>query len=395
MPISADNNRLYTEDGKAISLDEIAACLRDFRVTALGRDLGMLATSPYINPWAKRKPIDYGDFGIILTDNDRALVDWGMRLVGKYWVYQRPTSKFRVLDFDGYNHKAECPLQSTAKFNKTLDLNTAEAYLMQEIPIYPSGIVAYGENVELPLNNLTAYPYNNYIGFVFVNRNTGAKWYHSLDFKLKDCVEKTWEDQTTGVLDQTRYLPLANMPNTNNGDVVDVWYCLHTAPNVEYGTVYNGMIYFAMDETHGHFVLTISRFELSAFGLYKPAASGANTITFSYSGSSATITSITYDCQLNYRTDNEHFEVDTEYQFYVNGATYGAKSTKTLYLSDIQTGYFKVTKNVSQTISSSTLEANDYEVEVECRAFLANNTAYKTVMKYRLNVKTGAITNLP
>ena len=57
MPISADNNRLYTEDGKGITLDEIAACLRDYRVTALGRGLGLLATSPNINMSSKHKPV--------------------------------------------------------------------------------------------------------------------------------------------------------------------------------------------------------------------------------------------------------------------------------------------------------------------------------------------------
>lgn len=390
MAYDKENRRLYVDESSdkgGIALWQIADCLRYYKRDKNGnRNLGTIIKNADINKWAKYKPVDYKKDSP-LTDDDRALVDWGMRVVGKYLEYQRPTSQFRARDFDGYNHLAQCPLQSTSHFNKTLDLDTAEAYLMQEIPIYPSGIVATGDNVELPLNNLTAYPYNNYIGLVFENRNSGAKWYHSFDFTLKQCVEQSWE------IDQSHYPPLANMPNTNNGDVVDVWYCLATSANVEYGAVYSGMVYFAMDEYHGHFVLNIQRFTLDAIGINTPQ-SAASTISYSYSGSNAVISQIKFNTQLNYQTSNEHFEVDTEYLFLVNGSEVGQKVAKTLYLTDIQSGVIQITKTQSVTVSSSTLVANDYEVEVECRANLAGNDDYKTVMHYKLNVQTGAITNL-
>lgn len=391
------NRRLYvdtsTTPNKGITLHEIATCLRDYRRDTKGNvDLGMMCTSPRINPWAKYKPVDFLKDSP-LTDDDRALVDWGMVVSGKYFAYQRPTKQFRQLDFNGYNHAAQCPMQSTYAFNKNIDLTIAEAYLVQELPIYPSGIVSYGDDVELPLNNLLAYPYDNYIGLVFVNRNTGSKWYHSFDFTLKDCVEQTWNDANSGVIDQTYYPPLSDMPNTNNGDVVDVWYCLANAADVEYGTVYDGMVYFAMDENHGHFALTISRFVLDSLGVTTPV-SATNFVSYSYSGSNAVINSITYRGQLNYQTDNEHFEVDTEFQFLVNGSAYGTKVSKTLYLSDIHRGYIDINKTQSLSISSSTLESSDYLVEIECRANLEGNDSYKTVMHFNMNVKTGAITNI-
>lgn len=391
MAISEDKKRLFTtvKDGKkiGISLWEIMACLGYYKRDKNGRrNLGMIIKNATINPYSKYKPIDYGKDGA-LTDNDRAMVDWGMFVDGKYWRYKKPTSQYRVLDFDGYNHDAEAPIAPTSKFDKTLDLDIADAYLKQEIVIYPSGVLAYGENVELPLNNLTAYPYTNYLGLVFENRNSGAKWFHSFDFTLEQMVEKTW------TIDQSYFPPLKQMPNTNNGDVVDVWYCLVSQPNVEYGQVGNNMIYFAMDETHGHFQLKIQRFTLSSLGIYKPFSS-ASTINFSYSGSSATVNRILYDCQLNYQTANQHFEVGTQYQFYVNGSAVGSKVEKVIRLEDVQNQGFEVAKAQSVTISAATLEANDYNIEVECRANLVGNSDYKVVMKYMLNVQTGEITHL-
>ena len=388
--ISEDRKRLFTteKDGKkiGISLWEIMACLGYYKRDTNGqRNLGMIIKNANINPYSKYKPIDYRKDGA-LTDNDRAMVDWGMYVDGKYLRYKKPTSQYRVLDFDGYNHDAEIPMASTSRFNKTLDLDTAEAYLMQEIPIYPSGVLAYGENVELPLSS-SIYPYGYYLGLVFENRNSGAKWFHSFDFTLEQMIEKSWE------IDQSYYPPLKNMPNTNNGDIVDVWYCLHTAPNVQYGSVYNGFIYFAMDEGHGHFELKVQRFSLSALGTYKPSSS-ASTINFSYSGSSATVNRILYDCQLNYQTANQHFEVGTQYQFYVNGSAVGSKVEKVIRLEDVQNQGFEVEKAQSVTISAATLEANDYNIEVECRANLVGNSDYKVVMKYMLNVKTREITHL-
>ena len=347
--------------------------------------LADVACAQRINKWAKYKPIGSTKLSA-LTDNDRALVDWGMSVDGKYLTYRKPSTIYRLRDFDGYNHMAEIPMASTSKFNKTLDLDTAEAYLMQEIPIYPSGVLAYGENVELPLSS-SIYPYGYYLGLVFENRNSGAKWFHSFDFTLRQMIDRSWE------IDQSYYPPLKNMPNTNNGDVVDVWYCLHTAPNVQYGSVYNGFIYFAMDEGHGHFELKVQRFDLSALGTFKPSSSAA-TINFSYSGSNATVNSITYDCQLNYRTSNEHFEVGTEYQFYVNGSAVGTKVSKTIRLADVQNQGFEITKTQSVSISQSALENNDYEIEVKCVANLSGNTETKVVMHYKVNVKTKEITHL-
>lgn len=148
MPISADNNRLYTEDGKAITLDEIAACLRDYRVTALGRDLGLLATSPNICMSAKHKPVVWPSWTWSRHDHPMHYRGSDGRCGINYWtinqydvmgglvsddvnVADRPyitdliksrtsaqdmsyrfikggaSEPARYLDFDGYDHKAD------------------------------------------------------------------------------------------------------------------------------------------------------------------------------------------------------------------------------------------------------------------------------------------------
>ena len=133
MAISEDKNRLYVDSSRkpGITLRQIAQCLRDFRVTKLGTDLGLLCTSPNINKWAKRKPVRSSDIackeetykaddGWCGLDITSALVSEnadvsaiGSKYDGKDngWAYAAPRGRghdewFRTLDFNGYNHKA-------------------------------------------------------------------------------------------------------------------------------------------------------------------------------------------------------------------------------------------------------------------------------------------------
>lgn len=116
--------------------EQIATCLGDFRLSKLGRDLGMLCTSPKINMWAKYKPVRRPEFTII-TDAQRAKVNFGLDLSRAHdtsyeglltkaiankcaYGYLQPrgiTSEyqepFRGWDFNGYNHKAEIPYKYT------------------------------------------------------------------------------------------------------------------------------------------------------------------------------------------------------------------------------------------------------------------------------------------
>lgn len=133
MAISEDRNRLYVGSSAkpGITLWQIARCLRDYRKSRLGTDLGLLCTSPNINKWAKHKPVRSADTergentykahdGWCGLDVSNALVASNADLSGiaaKYdgsdngWRHAAPRGcafgeLFRRLDFDGYNHKA-------------------------------------------------------------------------------------------------------------------------------------------------------------------------------------------------------------------------------------------------------------------------------------------------
>lgn len=132
MAISDDKNRLFvdTENNKGITLWEVAQCLRDYRVSRLGRDVGILCTSPNINKWAKHKPVrfdtlDVNDDVWKASDGwcglniENALISNNTDVSGienhysektdNGWEYARPrgilqSEPFRLLDFNGYNH---------------------------------------------------------------------------------------------------------------------------------------------------------------------------------------------------------------------------------------------------------------------------------------------------
>ena len=132
MAYDSVNKKLYTTATEGISTSEVAACLGDYRVTKFGRSIGMLCTSPKINMWSKIKPVrnssrqklSEADFKGTASDNANNIY-YGIKINASLsanltnaladvhnatFEYQRPTggdtSPFRLLDFDGYNHKA-------------------------------------------------------------------------------------------------------------------------------------------------------------------------------------------------------------------------------------------------------------------------------------------------
>ena len=133
MAYDSTNKKLYVSADKGISTSEIAVCLGDYRVTTRGRDIGLLCTSPKINVWAKCKPFRNRSKGFASDaerDEARASANYGVMtkkatsivvLKGYYdgdmngWDKALPrglsyySEPFRMLDFNGYNHKCISP----------------------------------------------------------------------------------------------------------------------------------------------------------------------------------------------------------------------------------------------------------------------------------------------
>lgn len=150
MAYDSTTKKLYTTASEGISTSEVAVCIGDYRVTSRGRDIGLLCSSPKINKWSPAKPFRNASwkFGSSTErDTARRMVNQGLLLptaanagVGTSqaayrrtylgyltylastgqtpnYTYQQPRGKasnepFRLLDFDGYMHKAKQPFQT-------------------------------------------------------------------------------------------------------------------------------------------------------------------------------------------------------------------------------------------------------------------------------------------
>lgn len=128
MAYDSTNKKLYVDTSAAkggITPWEIAQCIGDYRVSKFGRDIGLLCTSPNINPYARYKPEDHSTIAPI-TEAQRKANGYGFGGTAKtfkagystaqhaVYEYKKPkggvSSPFRMLDFDGYFHKAASPL---------------------------------------------------------------------------------------------------------------------------------------------------------------------------------------------------------------------------------------------------------------------------------------------
>ena len=126
--ISEDRKRLFTteKDGKkiGISLWEIMACLGYYKRDTNGqRNLGMIIKNAIINLWAKFRPIPTYRSDDPLTEDDRKSINYGFTIRGIDWnadlaketsweTYTVGSSpQYRILDFDGYNKDAKCPME--------------------------------------------------------------------------------------------------------------------------------------------------------------------------------------------------------------------------------------------------------------------------------------------
>lgn len=157
MPYNETSKTIHSTAEYGITLYDIARGLNDYRVDTNGaRNLGMLATSPKINKWAKYQPFEsiggnpYG----VQTEEDRQYSAYGYHWwnvtmdedapfeLSAYHLFEKAVGLtdhnwkkkevtiFRQADFDGYCHAAVMPYtyaneSSDRDHNKVLRLNVA------------------------------------------------------------------------------------------------------------------------------------------------------------------------------------------------------------------------------------------------------------------------------
>lgn len=105
--------RIYvdSDSGTGLTISEIKSVLGESSL-----DLGTLCKSSKVNPLAKYKPVNVASWGE-LTEAQRKTAEYGIgpteystnedTAITKMWAYEKPTSYFRALDFDGYRHDAK------------------------------------------------------------------------------------------------------------------------------------------------------------------------------------------------------------------------------------------------------------------------------------------------
>lgn len=137
MAISDDKKMLYVDadaEYPAITPWQVAQCLGDYRTTKIGRDIGLLCTSPKINMWPKHKPVRFPSKGV-LTDEMLRSANYGLDMAECFdstaegliakaissmcsYTYLKPRGldydePLRLRDFDGYRHDAQAPYSYT------------------------------------------------------------------------------------------------------------------------------------------------------------------------------------------------------------------------------------------------------------------------------------------
>ena len=255
MAISSDKKRLYVDatNNKGITPWEVAQCIGDYRVTRLGRDIGMLCTSPKINMWAKFKPVRHATKKPI-TGEQRLLVKHGLvQNTSTYYIEYdrvREGDVARLLDFDGYNHAAVPPIADTSKFNKTISFSGGSS---GQIVFEPDDLLANGSEIQLnEIANFSTYE-RWYVGVMFLNKTTGLGYYHTYEWTLRQIVDA---EATAGESVGTD----SDAPNIVDNGVYDFYYCLGMRPNIRYGNLTRSMIgssihVLCCDATHGHAVI--------------------------------------------------------------------------------------------------------------------------------------------
>lgn len=138
------------------------------------KDIGKLCTNSTINMWSKHKPVDGGGlFGINIVGSGikiphAATITDFIRLVTSgslNWSYDKPTggeySPYRLADFNGYDHFANCRFYYLDNRELTFDFDTND-YLQISIETIKDGDA--GADTQLTVDDLNISKY--YLGVV-------------------------------------------------------------------------------------------------------------------------------------------------------------------------------------------------------------------------------------
>ena len=342
-----------------------------------------LCTAGSINKWAKYKPIISSTVSN-LSEDERHARNYGLRQGSDYYFhYDKPAGGaedewFRLRDFNGYNHVAECPMKTTTGWSGQVSVNMgANASFVMN----PWNIVNTSSNVEIPLSQFGTFPTSMYMGVLIKNRRTGNGFYHSYEYTLDDVMNGASNLYSIEI-------EMQNAPNTQVDDILDVYYCLANSPNQRYNTNISGLIVMALDSTHGHGMVTVTGIQ------YEDMRATVGYVYCQYSGVDAIISAV--DLEVGLLIDFIKFpmaQAAMDYRIYIYDVLFASTS---IILSqgsvdDPQSGFLKRQVSGYLDISAQELDEVEFVIPVRVEAKLQNRSQYLVFAEGTYNVATGKI----
>ena len=350
-------------------------------------DIGTLCGSEYINMWAKNKPIRKSS-PVALTDDDRHTWMYGLRKnADGHFEYQRPRGEyynewFRLTDFNGYNHNAECPVRDfSTLFDKEINVRTY--YFV----INSNNFFNRGANVELPLSLFPSMnTLNSYIGLLFMKRGTNSGIYFTNGTRVEDACTKPEQQAGNIMLDKVDW---------QRGDIIDVYLCCATRSWVE-GDTYIDTSIQRMDvsETNGHTYFTVTGFGLDILGYVGNSGNNVNDTYITYaminftnnSNGSVSFSRVAFRLQCDYAWGNTE-TAQVTFEAVVGGSSMYSRSTS-IGKSNAEQWVDYDVAYCDGYVTVSSIELRDNNNKVDVFFYIRLGNARKLLVQGELNVST-------
>lgn len=347
-----------------------------------------------INIWSKNKPMRFNKLGD-LTEADKYLLMYGLKFYSNYEepmdgrraVYEPPVpgeNDCRLTDFEGYNHKAECPIADFSDLcPHSLNPRTYQKFVVDADLFFNKG-----ENVEIPLPSV-AIRYN-YVGLAFLNRETREGLYYTNGTTIEAAFEQGEQDG--------QYVSLSNL-KCKKGDIIDVYLISAHRPWTLEETYLRDVQRLDLTETNGHTYFVVTGWSIKDdIGYIGSSGTVYDSVTYvrmtyTYNGGDFTCTYFAVRLQSTYPWDREKGEVEEVYWECVVGGqtlenTYPLKPTRLSVANASQWIEFETTECKGEvTIPATELRDDQYLVDVFF--YVRQSNEKRLLVQGRLNVQTG------
>lgn len=394
---------------KPISIGDVQTVLN-----VSSTDLGTICRSGKINMYSAHKPLRWGDptsvgnmehmlnWGLIANNSDVDL-KYNVTSQNPYWTYNAPrgisyNEWYRLLDFDGYDHNAVCPV-------KTFTVSS-------ELPLTGGGFWLDLENVFEDEDNphlqltLDLFPtafasQSEYFGVCVWNKTRKVGYYLTTKYTLAQVVNQTFDSYTQ------MSIGFDDISEFEGGDECELFYCCSSTctEDEQAGTIswqkaqYTAEVQLiAPDSNHGHATFTLVGFNIASdlgfvfvSNRLPTVGCSLNTQNGKYEFTYLSVSSI--QCNYDYWRSDGTDAVQVIFTAEVDGSTLG---TKTMYLSILNADHWvdgvSFTGNVQ--IDEDIVRSDDPTVLVKLYVRHVGQSVNNNILlgNFTYNVITQAIT---